>query len=180
MDKSRVRVRYSKALQASAKEMGLEQQIQSDMQQLLKIVNESPEFVHFLHNKSLMPSVKKKIFKNLFGEAFEELTLRFFNLIVDYQHEDMLKTIVYHYIETDRERMGILRAKLTTATPLSAVFKTQLQSRLEKSLNSKLDLDEHIDPSIIGGFILRVNDHQLNASVQAKLNEIKEKLITGR
>ncbi len=180
MDNSRVRVRYCKALQETAHEKGLEQQIQSDMHQLLKIVTESPEFVHFLHNKSLMPSVKKKIFNNLFGESFEELTLRFFNLIVDNQHEEMLKTIVYHYIETDRERRGILRAKLTTATPLSAAFKSQIQSRLEKSLNSKLDLNEYVDPSIIGGFILRVNDRQLNASVQAKLNDIKEKLITGR
>ena len=180
MDNSRVRVRYCRALQALAHEKGLEKEILDNMQKLLEVINASPDFVQFLHNKSLAPSIKKKIFKNIFSESLEDLTIRFFEIIVDYQHEEMLKAIVYHYIESDRKRQGIIKAKLTTATPLSTAFKKQLHARLEKLLNSKLDLIEHVDPTIIGGFILRVDDRQLNASIQAKLNDIKEKLITGR
>lgn len=179
MENSRVRIRYSKALRELANEKNLNKEVLEDMQQLLNVINNSEDFKSFLKNSTIKPSQKKAIIHALFNDKMNALTLRFLDLVISYERESMLKTIVYHYIESSRLEQGIRKATLTTAVNIGSDFKSKLYSKLEKGIGSKLKFEEKTDPELIGGFILRVDDLQLDASIKGKLAKIKEQLINS-
>jgi len=68
-------------------------------------------------------------------------------------------------------------AKLTTAGEIGKEGKANLSDMLKKAFDSKIELEEVLDKDIIGGFVLRVDDQELDASVSAQLNQIKRTLI---
>lgn len=179
MDNSRVRVRYCKALQELAVEKKLETKVLEDMKQLLHVIQETDDFKAFLNNTTLTPSKKKSVMHALFKGKINALTLSFLDLVFNYERENMLLPIVYHYIESSRRAQGIRHAVVTTAVDVKPKFKTQLYKKLEKSLGSKLEVEEKVDPDILGGFILRVDDLQMDASIKGKLANIKKSLINS-
>ncbi|MFB6317104.1 ATP synthase F1 subunit delta [Saccharicrinis sp. FJH54] len=179
MDNSRVRVRYCKALRELAAEKKLEDQVLEDMKQLLRVIQESEDFKKFLKNTTLTPSKKKTVIHALFKGKLNALTLSFLDLVFDYERESMLLNIVYHYIESVRLAKGIHKATVTTAIETDPAFKKKLYQKLEKSMGSKLEFEEKINPELIGGFILRVDDLQLDASIRGKLAKIKKSLINS-
>lgn len=179
MDNSRVRIRYCKALRELAVEKKLEEVVLNDMKQLLNVIRESEDFKNFLDNTTLAPSKKKSVMQKLFKNKVNALTLSFLDLVFDYQRENMLLPIVYHYIETARLAQGIRRATVTTAVEMKPAFKKQLYKKLEQSMGSKLEMEEKVKPEILGGFILRVDDLQMDASIKGKLANIKKSLINS-
>jgi F-type H+-transporting ATPase subunit delta len=179
MDNSRVRVRYCKALRELAIERKLDKVILGDMKQLLRVIQESEDFRKFLKNTTLALSKKKSVIHALFKGKLNALTLSFLDLVFEYERESMLLYIVYHYIESTRLANGIRKATVTTAVDIDPGFKKKLYQKLEKSMGSKLEFEEKTDPSIIGGFILRVDDLQMDASIRGKLAKIKKSLINS-
>ena len=69
---------------------------------------------------------------------------------------------------------GVKSAKVTTAVPLSEALEKQVLAKVEELTGSKsVTLENEIDESIIGGFILRVGDLQYNASIANQLGNLK-------
>ena len=80
--------------------------------------------------------------------------------------------------ETKRHR-GITESVLTTAVPVDPGIRKQVEEMIEKMFNTRVELKTNIDESIIGGFILKVEDSYIDASVRNKLRKIKHELISG-
>ena len=72
---------------------------------------------------------------------------------------------------------GITASFLTTAVKINANIKQQLIDLIEEVFSTKVELDEKIDPEIIGGFILRVDDNYIDGSIKNKLRKIKKELL---
>ena len=68
---------------------------------------------------------------------------------------------------------GVEVAKVTTAFPITAELETKVLAKIAEFSKNKITIENIVDPSIIGGFILRVGDQQYNASVAGKLSELK-------
>jgi len=64
-------------------------------------------------------------------------------------------------------------AKVTTAIALSPALETKIQAKVKELTGNEAEIQNIIDESIIGGFILRVGDIQYNGSVHAQLNNLK-------
>ncbi len=179
MNSSNVRIRYCKALFDLAKEQKVQKEVLADMKTVLQLFKEVEEFPLFLKDRRLVPSQKKAIFQQILGKVVHPLTLKFLNLIVDYNREDQLFTMAYHYVEISRKDLGIKRAVITTAVPLMKTFKAELTNGIEKELKEKLELEEKVKPEILGGFILRLEDQQLDASLASRLEKIKDAFINA-
>jgi F-type H+-transporting ATPase subunit delta len=83
-----------------------------------------------------------------------------------------------HYFNSYyKKKIGIKEASITTAGKLSASHKKEILNFITKKFKVKIELKEQINPSIIGGFVLRIEDQQINASLEAQLNKIKRELI---
>lgn len=167
--------RYAKALLELAIEQGNTESVAADMNALLEAYNDSRDFQLFLSSPIINADKKSSILANVF-EQFGELSSSFIQLIVKNGREAALPQIADSYIAQLKQHMGIIPVTLVSATTMDDKTKNTIVSKLEGSLNGKLELDEQIDASLIGGFIVKMGDTQIDASVASKLKNLKVSL----
>jgi F-type H+-transporting ATPase subunit delta len=179
MNESLITVRYAKALYEFATEQKKEKNVLKDVEMLLETCTQSAEFVAFLGNPLIRENKKADVIDALFKEKTDPLTLKFMHLLLDNKREIYLAGICRHFIKLNKQTMGIQSATITTAQPLTETHKKEIYEYISGRFKMKTDMSEKVDPGIIGGFILRVEDQQINASLQAQLKKIKRELINS-
>lgn len=177
MNDSLITVRYVKALYQLAEDNRNQDLVRKDLESLLECVNEVPEFADFLNNPLLKTSQKLKLIDELFKNKVEDLTLQFLHLVIENKREMHLVNMCYYFNSYYKKKIGIKEASITTANKISAAHKKEILDFITKKFKMKIELKEHVNPSIIGGFVLRIEDQQINASLEAQLNKIKRELI---
>jgi F-type H+-transporting ATPase subunit delta len=96
-------------------------------------------------------------------------------LIIKNGRENQIKNIAQQYINEVEDIKGVQRVTITTATPLSQENIDQiLRSTSLVNASNNADVEVNVKPEILGGYILRVGDQQVDASVKSKLNKIKK------
>jgi F-type H+-transporting ATPase subunit delta len=178
MNESRISVRYAKALFQSALDKNILDRVNEDMI-LMKNVCKVPEFKELLTNPVIRPSKKKELLHSVLEKDLHPLTLALVDLIVKNGRERYIPAIARVFIHDTKEYNGITESLLTTAVKVDPEIKNQVSGLIEKIFKTKVDLKENIDDSIIGGFILKVEDNYIDASIRNKLRKIRAELITG-
>jgi F-type H+-transporting ATPase subunit delta len=176
MNESIISVRYSKALFESALEKKIIDKVNNDMifiQEMCK----APETREFLANPVIPPSKKKEILHKLLEGNVENITLSLIDLIVKNGREHFLPGIARVFIHETMKYKGITEAVLTTAVPVDPKVKQQISELISGVFSTKIELKEVISPDVIGGFILKVDDNFIDASVKNKLRKIRKELL---
>ncbi len=176
MNESKISVRYAKAFFGLAKEKGLLETIVNDV----KLLNEVQSDVNFrilLTDPVIRTSQKKEIFKNVFQGQIHELTLKFLYLMTENGREEYLPITLLNILSLYSKHSGIEPATITSTYELSPELRATLKLFIERHFKSKVELTEKIDESIIGGFIIRVGDKQMDSSVVRKLEDTKKALL---
>ncbi len=177
MNESKITVRYAKALFALAKESNAFEAMQHDMELLYQCIHEIPELQYVIGSPVIKVSDKIRLFEESFRGAFTPLTARFINLVLEHRREDYLMSIARYFLSKLKAEQGIEPAEFVTATPLSDALRASILSFITKRFNTKVELRESVDEKLIGGFILRVGDQQIDASIASKLSRIKTSLM---
>lgn len=177
MNESLINIRYAKALLTLADELGEVDVVYKDIQQLYQLLQaEKSDFDRFIQHPTLKPSQKKKILNEL-SEDLNHLTIRFLELLIDNRREMLFKEILLDFSDLYRRLKGITTAEVTTASRLIDDEKENIKSLISKSLKTKVELKEKVDEEILGGFIIQIDDKQLDASVRRKLMQVRERLM---
>ena len=175
MNDSKISVRYSRALFQSALKKNILDNVNRDMIFIAEICK-IPETKEFLHSPIIVPSKKTDIFHKILGENVENITLSLIDLAVKNGRESYLPAIARVFIHETMKYKGITKSVLTTACKVDEKVKKQLCDMISDVFKTKAELEEIINPEIIGGFILRIDDNYIDASVRNKLNKIKKEL----
>lgn len=176
MNESKISVRYSKALFQSALEKKIIDRVNTDMIFISEILK-TDEAKDFLSNPVIPPSKKIDIFHRMLSGNVEKITLSLVDLAVKNGRESFLPGIARNYIHETLKNKGITEAVLITAVPTDANIKKQVSDLIAEVFSTKVELKEVVDPEIIGGFILRVEDNFIDASIKYKLRKIKKQLL---
>ncbi len=178
MNESRISVRYAKALFQSALEKDILDRVNQDMIQV-KEISSLPDVKTILANPVIRPSRKTTILHGLFERDLHQLSMGLIDLAVKNGRERYIPSIARVFIHETKNYKGITESALTTAVKVDPEIKKQVSALIEKVFRTRVDLKENIDESIIGGFILRVEDNYIDASVRTKLRKIKAELVSG-
>jgi F-type H+-transporting ATPase subunit delta len=176
MNQSKIGVRYSKALFSLALEKGLLNELKNDIQ-LVALACDEANFQRLLESPVVKTSQKKALFTKIFSGKVNPLTIKFLLMLADNRREASLEGISRDFIQMYREHSGIQAAKVTTAVPLDKETKELINQLIVKLFKTQVELFTEENPALKGGFILRVGDQQIDASVNTKINQIKRKLI---
>ena len=176
MNDSKISVRYSRALFQSALEKNILDEVNKDMI-LISEICKVAETKEFLHSPVIVPSKKMDIFHKILGENVEKITLSLIDLVVKNGRESFLPAIARVFIHETMKYKGITKSVLTTASKVDEKVKEQISELISDLFNTKAELEEVIDAEIIGGFILRIDDNYIDASVRNRLNKIKKELM---
>ena len=130
-----------------------------------------------LDNPVLGNSRKKAIIVLAIGNDIEAVLDKFIDLVLVNNRENQLQTIGLKYIDIYREEKKIFSGKLTTAIEINATIEDHLMAMIEKQTNGTLELEKTVNPDILGGFMIEVDNLRWDATLKNELQSIKNKLI---
>lgn len=177
MAHSKAADRYAKSLYQIAGSEGNQELVLQDIQQYRNALKTNKDLKSVMVSPVIPSSKKKAIIDAIFRPHFQKITSLFFDLVIRKGREKDLGAIADAYIKEDKRVKGIKDGKLITATPITEELRKELISRAEKLAGSKVSMEEKIDPSLIGGFVLSVGDIQLDESIKTKLARLQHNLV---
>ncbi|HYW96256.1 MAG TPA: ATP synthase F1 subunit delta [Bacteroidales bacterium] len=176
MNDSKISVRYAKALFQTALEDDLTEEVMKDLTLLVGSLK-TPDFKEILESPVVKTSQKKNLITTVFQPSVNELTYNFLMLLLEKKRESYIEGIIRNFSRTYREKKGIRKAEITIASTIMDSTRKEFLSILEKTFAARIELEEIINPSIIGGFVLKVEDEQYDASVLTGLAKMRKQLL---
>lgn len=174
----RAAVRYAKALKQLAQEKNVLDTVIADVKLIHNTVSKNRELDLLLKSPLVNGEKKASILSLIFEKNIDQMTMTFMNQIVTQKRENLLKVICEEFINQYNELKGIAKVSVTTPLALTQEIREDLIKKITAQYNlSQVELDEHVDASLIGGMVLRIGDRQLDASIRRQLNDIKQELI---
>ena len=171
---SKVAKRYAQGLLSFTQESGHTDSVFAEMGDIVKTIEKSKELQNFFASPII--AVKKKVgialevFKN-----FSPVTKSMLQLIIKQGRESQMQNIAQEYINKVEDMNGVQRITITSASALSSEnINNILKSSELVNHDNKFDVKSIINPEILGGYILRVGDQQVDASVKSKLSKLKK------
>lgn len=176
MKESIVASRYAKSLLGLAKEKGLLEEVSKDMLLLTQIAKSDAQFPRILKSPVVSHDKKRAILNALFDGKVGQLTSAFFNLLARKGREGYLPQIALEYDKQYKHLKGIQEAEVVSVASLNNEQKEKIKRMVNKiSGKTTIELIEKIDRSLLGGFVLTVDDFQIDQSVKSKINSLKNK-----
>ena len=177
MDEKRLQKRYAQSLFDLAREKDIIDVIFNNINNILEVCNDNRELNIVLKNPTVKPLKKKEILFALFENSCNGLTMRFLALITAKRREIYLKEICEEFIEIFNAYNNIKVVRITSATKLSEETLNTIKQKIEAEYSCKVQTEEKINESLIGGFIIEIDDKQYDASYLRKLNDLRKEII---
>ena len=171
---SKVAKRYAQGLLDFTQETGNTSSVFDEMRDVVKIMNSSKELNAFFATPFIDSKKKVSVASEIF-KSFSTVSQNMISLIIKQGRETQMKNIAQEFINKVEDMKGIQRITLTSASELSQqnINEILTSSGLVKE-GTNFDLQSNIRPEILGGYILRVGDQQVDASVKTKLNKLRK------
>jgi len=164
--------RYAKALFAAALENGQLEAVRSDMQLVAEVMNENRELRLMMTNPLVIPAKKRQVLQQLFGNHLSEITLTFFGILIRKGREKEIPGIAHQFHKLWLGHQNAVEAEVQTAVPLDENLSRRIIAAVAGFSDKKVLLKSAIKPEIVGGFKVRVNDYQYDASIKSILNRM--------
>lgn len=175
-----VAARYAQALYELGIEQGNLPQLADEVRRINEVYEGSAELRSVLGN----PVVDEASRRAVLGEVLNRLSVgpvaqNTVKLLAQRRRLLVLPYLTRALARLTDERAGVVRATVTTATSLPEPYYARLKEQLEVSLGKKVVLDRQIDPALIGGVVTRIGDRVIDGSLRARLQRMRQTLLTG-
>jgi F-type H+-transporting ATPase subunit delta len=178
MKGTRAALRYAKATLSFAQYNKAAEIVAKDMRQLEALLNENATLNSALENPLLPVEKKHAVVTALLPNACESTT-KLFSLLGENNRLSLLPATCVQYLSLFAKAQGEQTAVVTSAVPLSPELEKRVLEKAKSVSNQKIQIENKVDPSLLGGFILKIGDMQYDASVAYQLKAIKT-LVTKK
>ena len=173
MSEYRIASRYAKSLLDLAVERKVLEEVNKDMQLLKGAADDNRGLVLMLKSPIITHDKKLAVLTKVFKGKVNEMTMSFFTILTKKHREAYLIAVAEEFHHQYNTHKGIEEATITTTFPLTEALKKEFVSVVERISSRKVELTEKIDESLIGGFILKIGDRQIDDSINSKLKALR-------
>lgn len=177
MSVSIVASRYAKSLIELAKEQNVLEAVYQDMLLFKDTADKNRALMLALKSPVVRHEKKLGILKALFETRVNAVSYAIFTIITKKNREAILDEIAAEFIKAYNLFQGIQKATVVTTTPLTDELRKQFNDIVASATGKKVQLAEKIDSSLVGGYVLTIDDRQIDASLRSRLNELKLQLV---
>ena len=163
--------RYAQALFKIAIENDSTGEVLDDLKMISETINNEIALVDLIKNPTINKNTKKKIFEKIFGAKINTTTMRFLSLVLGKNREVYLLDIIKKYRDLYNQHNNIAVLQIISASPMDDVVKNKIKEKI--NIAGTVHIEEKIDPSLLGGFIIKTGDLQYDASIRKKINNAK-------
>jgi F-type H+-transporting ATPase subunit delta len=132
-----------------------------------------------LANPSIPLETRLATAQETFGKLVGEKGLNLIGLMLRRGRIQELPRLAAEFRRLDNERKGITQATATSASALTKDEVAALTRRLEDYTGGRVELDVQVDPSLLGGLVVRVGDRLIDGSVRSRLERLRNQLVSG-
>jgi F-type H+-transporting ATPase subunit delta len=177
MISSAIARRYAKALFSLADEQGRIEQWSEGLLAVRDAIAASPELAGVLAS----PTTDREELRGVVTAVAAALTLpdevrNLLLLLSDRKRLDAVAPVADHFRDLADARLGRVRAKVTSAVPLSAAEARQIADQLARATRGQVLLETAVDPSLVGGVVAQVGSMVYDGSVRSQLEELRRTL----
>jgi len=175
MSEIQVASRYAKSLIDLAQEQNSLELVKLDISTFISVTESSRQLQAILKNPIINTDKKLAILKELFS-GFNPVVLAFFKIIVNKGRSEILLGTAKEFINEYNRLKGTVKATVTSASPLSEAVKSQIIQTVQESISKdgSVELETKVNPDLIGGFVLKVGDRQIDTSIASRLSQLKK------
>jgi len=174
---SRVAKRYAKALFELAEEQKVLEKVYADLLAVAKTVKDSDELQTLLINPLVNESDKLRVLDRVFSERFQNLTRTFLKLLADKRRLSELQEIVDKFHRMMLDHKNQVEVQLISAIDLERPVVEKISKQIQQIIGKEVLVNERVEPSIIGGFVVKVEDLVIDNSIRSQLNRLRDQLI---
>ena len=177
MSRTAVARTYADTLLELASREGAEETWLEMMSEVTGLYESSPPFKAFLHTPRVSDEDKRRVLLETFRGRYPEMFIRFLLIVLDKRRQGLLPDIETACRDLLYERTGRVHASVTVATEIDPEFRTEIGDKLSAVLGREVDADFRVDPRLIGGMVVQVEDKVLDGSVRRRLQLLRRNLL---
>lgn len=174
MKNGKIALRYARAFFDFANEKGILEETRADMALVDTVFRENKDFRTMLNSPVINVRKKESIMREIFAAHCNKASTEFILLLTRNKREEFLGEIARVYEILYREHKGIVTVKLTTAIPVTEAIRNDIIRLVSEGTGAQVELEEGVDPELIGGFVLRFDDKKYDASIKRELDKLKK------
>jgi len=170
----RIALRYAQALMDIGNEKNSVAEIASDMKVIYDALHDVHELKAMLHTPVIRPDVKRKVVHEVFQKHVSKDVMLFMDLLLKKGRGDVLDMTAVEFLRLLDIDTNTVSAVVTSARPLDESAKKLIVAKLEKMSSKKVRASYGVDPALRGGFVAKVGDTLIDASLQHQLESLRE------
>lgn len=177
MIRKSVLARYARSLAEAASEASVVPEIRANFDHFLSLLEQVPELPPLLRNPVLPASLKQQVLRAIADRCgYHAFFADFLRILVENHRESCIPQLHALFLEECDRLEGVVRATLTAARPLGAERKQELAAGLALTLGGRVELEEHLDESLIGGLCLQAGGTVYDGTVRGQLQRLTARL----
>lgn len=176
MNNKTVAKRYAQALLQIAQERNELDQYEQELNDLLATINGDEHLTHIWFSERILTDDKKQVFRELFSGKVSDKIINLLFILIDKNREAFLPDIFKEYKRLADISRNIVDAEVRSAAQLTAKDFAELEKKLSAMTGKNVRVKVEIDPSLIGGLVVRIGDKVIDGSVIKRLAVMKKKL----
>lgn len=172
--------RYATALLDESRREGVLEETCRDIKFVESTIESSRDLFLMLKSPIVKEGAKRVSLEKIFSGRVGELTLRFLVLLVRKKREGYLMNIIKAFYSAYNELKNIKAVELVSAVPLSEELEGRIVQMIHSQIDaSSLDITKSIDPDLLGGFVIKIDDKVFDTSLHSKISALKREILAG-
>ena len=169
---------YGDALMQAAREKDKLDAVFEEAKDICLVFQDHQDLIHLLDHPQVVKEEKIQIISNVFQGRVSDEMMGFLAAIVDKGRQNEILSILDYFIEQVKEEKRIGRAQVTSAVELTEKQKKQVTDKLLTTTRYvEFEMNYIVDPSLIGGMVIRIGDRVVDSSIKTQLYELKKQLL---
>lgn len=173
---TRAAKRYAKAFLELSSEKGTTAHVSKEVEMISNVISENSELLGFLQNPIVTEQAKYNALSEIFSTVSVEVK-HLFQLLLQNKRMGLLNEVTSQYKILLDKQEGREVVYTTTAVEMSAELESQLLAKAKQISPAVVSIQNSVDRSLLGGFIIRVGDQQIDASIASKLSQLKNSFV---
>jgi F-type H+-transporting ATPase subunit delta len=178
MNLGKISIRYARALYTLAEEKELHHQVYQEMSTVADSFISLPQLTDALSNPMYSVSEKEKLLTTSAGTQISPIMRQFIHFVIEKGREEFMLFIAMSYQDIYRKEQKIVLGKITSARQMNEESLARIKKYIAEHYDSNLLLTTHVDPAIIGGFVMEVNNFRFDVSVRTELQNIQKQMVS--
>ncbi|ACV64836.1 ATP synthase F1, delta subunit [Desulfofarcimen acetoxidans DSM 771] len=172
--------RYAHAMFELALEGNMLDSLESDLKGVLEIIESNPELKRIIYHPQVTSKDKKDLVGNIFSDYISPVAKNSLFFLIDRRRESFLGDIVAAFVLLANQHRNIVEVHVTSAIEMNEKEQKSLAKVLDKLAGKKVQPEYAVDPSLIGGVVVRIGDRVIDGSVKTRLATLKDRLIQNQ